>query len=174
MNRVRRENGFDFGRPENLTDGRKQEIIHLDCNKSNVRCVEFSCRLYKMRKTGAYLNISGILWNSTLVEYYPRVDSVKIFSNVRISIPNDFGIITNKTDDWKSVETRAYPELSETTAEKSIPIWIYIVAILSGILILALFSFCLYRFGFFKRKRPDPTLSGNLEKSSEHKPFISN
>lgn len=34
----------------------------------------------------------------------------------------------------------------------STPIWVYIVSILSGILLLAIFAYILYKIGFFKRK----------------------
>lgn len=65
--------------------------------------------------------------------------------------------------------TRAYPDLQIQPGDGSIPIWIIIVSIIGGLLLLALFTYCLYRLGFFKRRRPDPTLSGNLEKNSESK-----
>lgn len=68
-------------------------------------------------------------------------------------------------------ETIAYPDFVEE--DEGVPFWIYILAILLGLLLLALLAFCLWKCGFFKRRRPDPTLSGNLEKSSETKPFIS-
>lgn len=63
------------------------------------------------------------------------------------------------------METRAYPELHDQNAESGVPIWIIIVSIIGGLLLLALFTFCLWKLGFFKRRRPDPTLSGNLEKN---------
>lgn len=72
------------------------------------------------------------------------------------------------------METHSYPELIDTAGDGSVPIWIIIVAIVGGLLLFALVTFILWKFGFFKRRRPDPTLSGNLEKnSSESKPFIS-
>lgn len=63
------------------------------------------------------------------------------------------------------METRAYPELHDQGGDSGVPIWIIIAAIIGGLLLLALFTFCLWKLGFFKRRRPDPTLSGNLEKN---------
>lgn len=67
------------------------------------------------------------------------------------------------------VTTHAYPDLHDQPGDGSIPIWIIIVSIVGGLLLLALFTYCLWRLGFFNRRRPDPTLSGNLEKNSENK-----
>lgn len=47
---------------------------------------------------------------------------------------------------------------------KSIQLWIIILAILAGLLLLILLTWLLWKLGFFKRRRPDPTLSGNIEK----------
>lgn len=66
---------------------------------------------------------------------------------------------------YRQVETIAYPELPALTGDTAIPWWIIIVSVVGGLLLLALFTFCLWKLGFFKRRRPDPTLSGNLEKS---------
>lgn len=72
------------------------------------------------------------------------------------------------------VETRAYPELMDATGDTSVPIWIIIVSVVGGLLLLALFTYILWKLGFFKRRRPDPTLSGNLEKHSENKLLLQN
>lgn len=69
------------------------------------------------------------------------------------------------------VSTYAYPDLHEQPAD-GVPLWIIIVSIVGGLLLLALFTYCLWRLGFFKRRRPDPTLSGNLEKNSESKMLL--
>lgn len=106
---------------------------------------------------------------------YPRVDNVKIFSSARLTIPSIYGIHQNVADDFAEIETHAYPELVDQKPIEETPWWIIILGILIGIILLALVIFVLYKCGFFKRRRPDPTLSGNLEKNSansETKPFI--
>jgi integrin alpha 7 len=92
---------------------------------------------------------------------YPRVDLVKIFSSAQLTIPAMYGIHQNTSDDATVIETHAYPELRDQAP------------IIMGLFLLALVAFCLWKCGFFKRRRPDPTLSGNLEKNSEARPFIS-
>jgi hypothetical protein len=61
------------------------------------------------------------------------------------------------------VETIAILDLLEQENEP-IPWWYIILAILAGLLLLILLTYLLWRLGFFKRRRPDPTLSGNIEK----------
>lgn len=61
------------------------------------------------------------------------------------------------------METIAKVELSEKEI-KLIQWWMYIIAILAGIFLLIILTLLLWKFGFFKRRRPDPTLSGNIEK----------
>lgn len=104
-NRVRREIDSDaYLRPENLTDARKQEIVHLDCTQDLVKCINFNCYISNMeRKTEAFITIHALLVNDTLMNSFPRVDSVKIYSNARVSINANYGIQTNTGDDYKSV-----------------------------------------------------------------------
>lgn len=71
------------------------------------------------------------------------------------------------------METHAYPELVDQQRETHTPLWIIILAVIGGLLLLALFTLAMWKCGFFKRTRPtDPTLSGNLEKNNEEKPFL--
>lgn len=83
-----------------------------------------------------------------------------------------YGIKQNTSDDEFTISTHAYPELRDQQPSGAIPIWIIIVGIIVGLFLLALVAFILWKCGFFKRRRPDPTLSGNLEKNSESRPFI--
>jgi hypothetical protein len=62
------------------------------------------------------------------------------------------------------VETIAYRDPLDQQEPEPVPVWIIIVAIVAGLLLLVLIVLVLWRLGFFKRRRPDPTLSGNLEK----------
>jgi integrin alpha 7 len=123
------------------------------------------------RKTEAFIHIKSRLWNATLTKDYPRVDRVTIFSHAKLRIPQMYGIKQNENNDMTSVETHAYPEFS-INPKSGIPIWLIVLGILVGLLLLALVAFILWKCGFFKRRRPDPTLSGNLEKSGASKPLL--
>lgn len=105
LNRVKRDRAMVI-RAERLVDkdGKKTDIVHMDCDKNTAKCVEFKCKIYNMqRKTEAYIHVTSRLWNSTLVSDYPRVDLVNIVSYVRIKIPEEYQIIQNKGDDRAKV-----------------------------------------------------------------------
>lgn len=68
------------------------------------------------------------------------------------------------------VETIVYPDLSDLQEPEPVPIWIIIGSIIAGLFLLILLTLLLWKLGFFKRRRPDPTLSGNLEKHREENP----
>ncbi|KAG5684851.1 hypothetical protein PVAND_014061 [Polypedilum vanderplanki] len=176
LNRVKRDRAMII-RAEKLTDsdGKKTNIVTMDCNKKTAKCVRINCKIYNMqRKTEAFIHIKSRLWNSTLSMDYPRVDRVVVVSRAQLRIPQMYGIRQNTSNDATFAETHAYPELRDQVPVGSIPLWIIIVGILVGLFLLALFAFILWKCGFFKRRRPDPTLSGNLEKNSEARPFLGN
>ncbi|XP_037725112.1 integrin alpha-PS1 isoform X1 [Drosophila subpulchrella] len=155
------------------TSGKKQDIVELDCNKGTTNCVRIECDILNMPALSeAQVVVKARLWNSTLVSEYPRVERVRIFSTATAQIPEDYGVEVMEHNNIE-VETRAYPELRNQQRDTSIPWLIIILGIVGGLLLLALFTYFLWKCGFFKRIRPtDPTLSGNLEKMNEEKPFL--
>ncbi|KAH8368172.1 hypothetical protein KR084_007965 [Drosophila pseudotakahashii] len=162
------ENGNAAG-----SGGKKQDIVELDCNKGATNCVRIECEILNMPALSeAQVVVKARLWNSTLVSEYPRVERVRIFSTATAQIPDSYGVEMMEHNNIE-VETRAYPELRNQQRDTSIPWLIIILGIVGGLLLLALFTYLLWKCGFFKRIRPtDPTLSGNLEKMNEEKPFL--
>lgn len=67
----------------------------------------------------------------------------------------------------------AYPDFL-SQIDSGVSIWVYIVAVLAGILLLILLVLILWKLGFFKRNRvSDPTLSGNITKQGEAENLLS-
>ncbi|XP_043273061.1 integrin alpha-PS1 isoform X2 [Venturia canescens] len=150
-------------------DGHRHQVVSMNCKAGTAKCFDIKCTIYNLqRKQEATITVKARLWNSTLVEDYPKVDMVRIGSNARIVIPSNVEIQQeNMSDDQAIAETIAYPDLLDQQEGEPVPIWIIIVAIIAGLLLLILLILVLWKLGFFKRRRPDPTLSGNLEKHRE-------
>ncbi|CAH0585673.1 unnamed protein product [Chrysodeixis includens] len=172
-NKVRRKRDEeDAVKAEAYTD--RKQVINLNCQQRTAKCIQFQCVIYKLgRMKTSTISVRARLWNATLVEDFARAASVDIASTAYISIPAHFNIHQNKqSDDKTTVNTVAYPDLkiSEPT---EVPLWVIIISVIVGLIVLVLLIIALWKLGFFKRSRPDPTLSGNLEKNNhESSPFI--
>ncbi|GLD50337.1 integrin alpha-5 [Lates japonicus] len=73
---------------------------------------------------------------------------------VLICLPDDKGMIEEKAS---GVVLDSFLSDARTVVEEglnSVPLWIIILAILAGLLLLALLIYVLYKFGFFKRSLP--------------------
>ncbi|XP_011869360.1 PREDICTED: integrin alpha-PS1 isoform X1 [Vollenhovia emeryi] len=153
-------------------DGHRHRVVAMNCKAGTAKCFDIVCYIYNLqRKQEAIITVKARLWNSTLVEDYPKVDMVKIGSNARIVIPSTIVIQQeNLKDDYAIAETIAYPDLLDQQEAEPVPVWIYIVAAVAGMLLFILLTLILRKLGFFKRRRPDPTLSGNLEKHRDDNP----
>ncbi|XP_046678845.1 integrin alpha-PS1 isoform X2 [Homalodisca vitripennis] len=146
-------------------DGRIHRVVNMNCLLGTAKCFKFRCVVYNLQKNQeATISIRARLWNSTLVADYPKVDHVSISSRAKLHIPPSLIIHQDTSDDVAQVETLCKVDLLEQQAAEPVPWWIYIVAIVVGLLLLILLILLLWKLGFFKRRRPDPTLSGNLEK----------
>ncbi|KAK3914130.1 Integrin alpha-PS1 [Frankliniella fusca] len=154
-------------RPEAYIDkeGKKHQVVFMNCLLGTAKCFNFVCHVYNLLpQQAATIRIRARLWNATLVEDYPRVSFVRIGSRARIHIPPALAIQQDTIDDETEVETVAYPELLDQQEAESVPLWIIVVAVVAGVVLFILLTYVLWKFGFFKRRRPDPTLSGNIEK----------
>nr|CAD7203492.1 unnamed protein product [Timema douglasi] len=151
--------------PSNHT--RTKRDTEMNCLLGTAKCIKFNCTLFNLKKDhSATIKIQARLWNSTLVEDYPKVNQVNITSRAKIHLPESLNIRqTNTQDDEAYVVTTAFPDLIDQQEPEAVPIWIIVVAVVAGLLLLILLTLVLWKLGFFKRRRPDPTLSGNLEKS---------
>ncbi|KAK6618328.1 hypothetical protein RUM44_002780 [Polyplax serrata] len=156
-------------RPEKVVDseGRKHTVVNMNCVNGTAKCLKFKCIIYNLPKNHeATIRINARLWNSTLVEDYPHLDYVMISSYAEIVLGGNV-VHQDRSDDISLATTLAYPESLEGVEPEDIPPWIIIVAACAGILLLLFIVFVLWKIGFFKRRRPDPTLSGNLHKATQ-------
>uniref|UniRef100_A0A146L1L1 Integrin alpha-PS1 n=1 Tax=Lygus hesperus TaxID=30085 RepID=A0A146L1L1_LYGHE len=145
-------------------------IVHMNCRAKTAKCFKFRCIVYKLQKgQSATVTIKARLWNSTLVEDYPRVKAVHIASNAKLFTPTPNVIITSEPSD---IEARAVTiakggGFAEQQASDGVELWMILLGVVAGLLLLLLIALLFWKCGFFKRTRPDPTLSGNLEKHTD-------
>jgi integrin alpha 8 len=126
------------------------EAEMADCDRT--RCTLMRCTVGPLAKDESVLfKIRSRLFTETQKTDY--ANKVKISSKLvtritRLPYQADAGKVSYQTH---QVTTEVFPS---ELAEGSIPWWVWLLAALGGILLLALIIYCLYKCGFFKRKRP--------------------
>ena len=120
----------------------------VDCRQNRSLCHEITCSIKELERGGGRLKLS---FYSRVEEYFLQgFDElfVRSFAEIRSC---EEGMILPR-DVSASVSTSLVPSSS-----KSINMtWIIIIAVLGGLLILAIILLILWKCGFFKRVRPEP------------------
>uniref|UniRef100_A0A8C2ETJ8 Integrin subunit alpha 7 n=1 Tax=Cyprinus carpio TaxID=7962 RepID=A0A8C2ETJ8_CYPCA len=106
----------------------------LDCLLGSARCLLFQCPLLTFSGS-IHFRIRAHMWNSTFIEVNDSCSCYRIHFCVCVQ-----------------VSVMIYPEhgLSD---QHSIPWWIILIAVLAGIIVLALLVCLLWKCGFFQRVR---------------------
>ncbi|KAM5152316.1 integrin alpha-6 isoform 2-T2 [Mantella aurantiaca] len=143
-----RQTGGD-GKPFSLFSDRK--YMTLDCN-DHARCVTIRCPLQGL-DVNARINVRARLWNGTFIEEYSKMNYLDILVKASISIDSTAENIKLSNEGYQ-VRVTVFPEKRQTQYT-GVPWWIILLAILSGILLLALLVFILWKCGFFKRSKND-------------------
>ncbi|XP_047738548.1 uncharacterized protein LOC108670618, partial [Hyalella azteca] len=168
LRRVKRDKEMVV-QPEAFTDdqtGRTLQAVTLRCTGDvpTAKCIPIRCTIRNLgAESSASIRIVSRLWNATLVEDYAHVNLVNVQSRGELLLPEDIRSRQDESDDVAVAETKAYANLLEQP--QSVPLWVILVSVFAGLLLLALIILILCKMGFFERKRPDPTLSGNLSKN---------
>nr|WGH49348.1 integrin a6-1 [Cyprinus carpio] len=130
-----------------IPDKRKHKI--LSCS-GDARCVEIKCPLQGLDST-AVIILKSRLWNSTFLEDYVSYSYLDIIVKASISLDASAKNIVLKKPETQ-VRLTVFPETA-VTPFGGVPWWIILVAVLAGILMLALLVLLLWKCGFFKRSR---------------------
>ncbi|XP_073401989.1 integrin alpha-6 isoform X2 [Dendrobates tinctorius] len=163
-----------------------RKYMTLDCN-SHAKCVKIRCPLQGL-DSNAVITIRSRLWNSTFIEEYSKMSYLDILVKASLSLDTAAENIKWANEDYQ-VRVTVFPEKTPLQYT-GVPWWIVLVAILAGILMLALLVFILWKFGFFKRSRYDDSVpryhairipkeerqfkEGKLKQSSEKKQWVTN
>lgn len=159
------------GRAEGPRTGESREgkrTVLLDCQSGSAKCHDIRCRIgtLQMNKQ-VQIKIRSRLWESTLLEDYRHVDEVQIQSMAILTIRPELNVVQSKTNnDIGYATTVAIPSL-QIAPKQMVAWWIYLVAVLGGIILLIVIALILWKCGFFKRKKFDqsPTYNAKLEKN---------
>ncbi|KJH49070.1 integrin alpha [Dictyocaulus viviparus] len=131
----------------------------VDCN--SLRCTHIECDLYNIRENEFVLvEIFSRLFTNTLVdERNPggEVSSLALarVTTTKINLPHKPTLITAVTTSLNAVDDEA--------SAAGVPWWLYLLAILIGLVLLALLILLLWRCGFFKRNRPHAEKAQRME-----------
>uniref|UniRef100_UPI00398E57C1 integrin alpha-7-like isoform X2 n=1 Tax=Pristiophorus japonicus TaxID=55135 RepID=UPI00398E57C1 len=128
------------------TEGKKS--LTLDCEQGTANCIVFQCPL-QILDTSTTVKISARLWNSTFLEEYASLSAISLIIRADISVKSSIrNLKVMKAAD--QVTLPIYPEKA-IAGYGGAPWLIILIAVLAGILVLALLVFLLWKCGFFKR-----------------------
>ncbi|XP_078057151.1 integrin alpha-7-like isoform X2 [Mustelus asterias] len=132
------------------TEGKKK--LTLDCELGTANCIVFQCPL-QILDISTTVKISARLWNSTFLEEYASLSSIHLIIRADISVKSS---IKNLKVENATTQTllKIYPEKA-SVGYVGAPWLIILIAVLAGILVLALLVFLLWKCGFFKRTSKD-------------------
>ncbi|PNJ59929.1 ITGA6 isoform 4 [Pongo abelii] len=146
------EKQIDDNRKFSLFAERKYQTLNCSVN---VNCVNIRCPLRGL-DSKASLILRSRLWNGTFLEEYSKLNYLDILMRAFIDVTAAAENI-RLPNAGTQVRVTVFP--SKTVAQYSgVPWWIILVAILAGILMLALLVFILWKCGFFKRSRYDDSV----------------
>uniref|UniRef100_A0A3Q3L2K8 Integrin, alpha 5 (fibronectin receptor, alpha polypeptide) n=1 Tax=Mastacembelus armatus TaxID=205130 RepID=A0A3Q3L2K8_9TELE len=115
---------------------------------SNAECWTVQCTVGLLEKgTTAILKVRSRIWAETFTEYVLECLARYSVKKMPYAIPPK-----HAPSGHKKVVTPVV--WNKPDIENSVPLWIIILAILAGLLLLALLIYVLYKFGFFKRSLP--------------------
>ncbi|KAM3861692.1 integrin alpha-6 [Diretmus argenteus] len=152
--RETRERKSSGGKVSLLLDQRKHKVLMCG-NGYDAKCVVLKCPLQGLDST-AVIALRSRLWNSTFLENYASLNYLDIIvkASLRLDTPAKNMILRNAET---QVRVTVFPE--KTVAQYGgVPWWIILVAVLAGILMLALLVFLLWKCGFFRRSKHDDSV----------------
>ncbi|XP_037370823.1 integrin alpha-7 isoform X2 [Talpa occidentalis] len=139
-----------------VASAERKKNITLDCARGTARCVVFSCPLYSFDRA-AVLHVWGRLWNSTFLEEYSAVKSLEVIVRANITVKSSIKNLLLR-DASTVIPVTVYLD-PEAVVAAGAPWWIILLAVLAGLLVLALLVLLMWKVGFFKRVRhPEATV----------------
>ncbi|XP_053173312.1 integrin alpha-5 [Scomber japonicus] len=135
-------------------DVHKNQLAHLtNLSCSNAECWTVKCNVGLLEKgTTAILKVRSRVWAETFIERAYKQHVLECLARYRVEKMPYAILPKHSPSGHKKVVTPVV--WHKPDIENSVPLWIIILAILAGLLLLALLIYVLYKFGFFKRSLP--------------------
>ncbi|XP_071748168.1 integrin alpha-PS2 isoform X5 [Lepeophtheirus salmonis] len=142
------------GNPYRVRRSLSKEAFVEEIEQCNSRkCTLIQCRVGPLKKgESVVFRIRSRLFTQSHIEDYRKKVSVSSKILARITkLP--YQVNMDKDQYFSdSVTTEVFPIQLEAVA---VSWWVWILAAIFGMILLLIISYCLYRCGFFRRKRPD-------------------
>ncbi|XP_037067836.1 integrin alpha-7 isoform X6 [Peromyscus leucopus] len=145
-----------------VSSAERKRNITLDCAQGTANCVVFSCPLYSFDRA-AVLHVWGRLWNSTFLEEYMAVKSLEVIVRANITVKSSIKNLLLR-DASTMIPVMVYLDPVAVIAE-GIPWWVILLAVLAGLLVLALLVLLLWKCGFFRRNSPSLSFPTNYHRA---------
>uniref|UniRef100_A0A8C9W1K6 Integrin subunit alpha 7 n=1 Tax=Scleropages formosus TaxID=113540 RepID=A0A8C9W1K6_SCLFO len=126
-----------------------------DCLLGSARCLLLQCPLHSISGS-AVLSVQARLWNATFLEEFSSVSALELLVRANITVKSSIKHLVLR-DAASQVSVMIYPEHG-VADQHGIPWWIILIAVLAGILVLALLVCILWKCGFFQRAQYKDTV----------------
>uniref|UniRef100_A0A8D0AEE1 Integrin, alpha 5 (fibronectin receptor, alpha polypeptide) n=1 Tax=Sander lucioperca TaxID=283035 RepID=A0A8D0AEE1_SANLU len=135
-------------------DVHRNQLAHLtNLSCSNTECWAVQCTVGLLEKgTTAILKVRSRIWAETFTERAYKQYVLECLARYSVEKMPYAILPKHAPSGHKQVVTPVV--WNKPDIENSVPLWIIILAILAGLLLLALLIYVLYKFGFFKRSLP--------------------
>nr|XP_045007857.1 integrin alpha-7 isoform X4 [Jaculus jaculus] len=145
-----------------VSSAEKKRNVTLDCARGTANCVVFSCPLYSFDRA-AVLHVWGRLWNSTFLEEYTAVKSLEVIVRANITVKSSIKNLLLR-DASTVIPVMVYLDPMAVVAE-GVPWWVILLAVLAGLLVLALLVLLLWKCGFFHRSTQSSSFPTNYHRA---------
>ncbi|XP_065791045.1 integrin alpha-7 isoform X2 [Muntiacus reevesi] len=145
-----------------VSSAEKKKNFTLDCVRGTANCVVFSCPLYSFDRA-AVLHVWGRLWNSTFLEEYSAVKSLEVIVRANITVKSSIKNLLLR-DASTVIPVMVYLDPAAVLAE-GVPWWVILLAVLAGLLVLALLVLLMWKCGFFRRSSQSSSFPTNYHRA---------
>ncbi|KAM5146400.1 integrin alpha-V [Mantella aurantiaca] len=129
------------------------ELQNIGCGQA--QCLKIECHVERVeRGKSAILFIRSRLWTPTFMNSENQNHSYSLKSSATFHVLEFPYKNMSLPDINNSTEVTTNILWVNQTSGGPVPVWVIVLAVLSGLLLLALMVFIMYKFGFFKRVRP--------------------